>query len=135
VSAESREARKAKLAADAAAQEELDLEAIDALEIQLGDSNVATVKVAYTPGMPVVMAVRCPTPVEIKRFRDTVKPRKDGKIGDAVAAAEALADVCRVYPSDELYAAVCEARAGAKVAMGSAAVNLASGAATDAGKD
>ena len=81
---ERRAARKAAAAAAAEAQREIDLEAIDALETTIGDSNVATIEIAHVPGLPVLLAVRCPRPVEIKRYRDEIKPRRDGSPGDAL---------------------------------------------------
>jgi hypothetical protein len=135
-----REARKAaarKAADDALA---VDLEAIDAIEVQLGDDNVGVMRVGYTPGLPVAAAVRCPKPAELKRFRDRVKPgQKDGRnrdvSPDTAKACEELADVCLVYPTDRaVYAKLCEARPGLAAQLGSKAVDLAVAAEDAAGK-
>jgi hypothetical protein len=76
-----------------------------------------------------------PKPAEVKRYRSRIKPDSKGRPGDAVAAAEELAAVCRVYPDDDTYAALCEARPGIHVQLGVAAIQLAAGQAEDQGKD
>lgn len=128
-----REARKdaARKAAENALA--VDLEAIDAIEAQLGDTNVATVRVGYTPGLPAACAVRCPLSKELKWFRDQVKTKKDGRNRevepDQAAACEALASKCLVYPTDAaVYARLCEARPGLAAQLGKEAVKLAVGA-------
>jgi hypothetical protein len=115
-----------------------DLEAIDALEESLGDANVDAVRVAYTPGLPAAAAVRCPTPVQFKRYRDRITPRKDARNRDVepdpYAAAEELAAVCLVYPDKDVYKQMCAARPGLASQLGAAAVRLAVGAEADEGK-
>jgi hypothetical protein len=127
--------RKAALDVQRKAQRVIDLAALDALEVEHGDSNVATVDVPYSPGLPTLAAVRCPKPPEVKRYRSRVKPDSKGRPGDPVAAAEELAAVCVVYPDPDAYAALCEARPGIHVQLGVAAIQLAAGRADDAGKD
>lgn len=133
------EARRAERKAERQAQADEqycdDLEAIDSIDAATGDSNVAIVRVPYTVGQPVLIAARCPTPVELKRYRDMVKPRKDGSIPDAVAAAELVADVARIYPEPDVYKEICKARPGVAAQLGLAALNLAVGQEAEAGKD
>jgi hypothetical protein len=127
--------RKAKLAKQAEAQRAVDLVKIDALEVEHGDSNIKVIEVPFTPGLVTLAAVRAPSPPEVKRYRSRVKPNaKTGEPGDAVAAAEELASVCRVYPGEDEYAALLEARPGLHVQLGVAAIQLAAGRAEDAGK-
>ncbi len=129
-----RAARRA--ASDTASEEQRanDLEAIDVLEGQLGDSNVSTITVPYSDGLPVVAAVRCPKPAEMKRYRDRTKvqlanpgQRKPPAAPDLVAAAEELALVCLIYPSREAFEAMCEARPGLCAQAGVMAAELALG--------
>lgn len=125
--------RKADLAKQKAAQMAVDLEAIDALEVELGDSNVANVEVGFVPGLPVLAAIRCPKPAEIKRYRARLKPVK-GEPGDNIAAAEELGAACRIYPDADTFAAMCAARGGLVVQLGLEAAKLSVGKAEDEGK-
>jgi hypothetical protein len=129
-----RAARKAGLQEPRDEQRAADLEAVDALEIEHGDSNVATLEVPFTPGLPTLLAARCPKPIELKRYRDTVKTKKDGTPGDPIGAAIMVGGVCRVYPDAETFAKVLEARPGVDVQLGLAALKLASAKAEDEGK-
>jgi hypothetical protein len=129
-----REARKAQAETDRKAQLAIDLEAIDALECEYGDSNVAMVEVTYLPGLPVLVACRTPKGPEIKRYRDRVKDKGNGKSGDPIAAAIELAAVCRVYPPKEAYDLILEARPGIDTQIGVEALKLASGKAASEGK-
>lgn len=129
-----REARKAQAETDRKAQLAIDLEAIDALECEYGDSNVATIEVTYLPGLPVLVACRTPKSPEIKRYRDRVKDKGNGKAGDQVAAAIELAAVCRIYPPKEAYDLILEARPGIDTQLGVEALKLASGKASSEGK-
>jgi hypothetical protein len=129
-----RAARKEALQQAHDAQRVKDLEAIDALEIEHGDSNIATLEVPYTPDLPTMIAVRCPKPVEVKRYRDRVKPKKDGSPGDSLGGALELAAVCRVYPDADTYAALLEARPGVDAQLGLLAIQLSAGKAEAAGK-
>jgi hypothetical protein len=126
--------RKAKVEAERNEQRAVDLEAIEALEIQHGDSSICMLEVPYTPGLPNLVAARCPNDAEVKRYRASVKPDKQGRPGNAVAAAEQLAALVRVYPDDEAYAAICAARPGIHAQLGATALGLAVGKAEDEGK-
>lgn len=133
------EARRAeRKAADARAAEEqraTDLEAIDALEVEHGDSNIDTLRVPFTPGLPTLVACRCPSSPEMKRFRSRVKPTKGDKPVDYVAPTEELALTCLVYPDRETFEKVCEARPGLMMQVGTAALKLGTAEADAAGKD
>lgn len=129
-----RAARRAEIEAARDEQKAADLEAIFEIEAEHGDTNVSHIQVAHVPGLPVLIAVRCPTPAELKRYRARCKPTSDGKMPDTVAAAEELAAACRVYPSAELYARIGEARPGAHVLAGFEALKLAGARAADEGK-
>lgn len=128
-----RAARKEALAKDREVQYALDLEALDGFEIEHGDSNVSTVRVPFTPGLPTMAICRCPKPVEMKRYRSRIKSKK-GVDGDPMLASEELAAVCRIYPDDETYNKMCEARPGLHVQLGTMAANLSMGSAEDDAK-
>lgn len=132
------EARRAKRKAAAAeayeTQRAADLEALDALEVEHGDSNVASVDVDYQPGAPTMAVVKAPSKIYVKRYQDRVKPKRDGRMGDAQEAAEELAAVCVVYPGKEAFDAMVEARPGLRVQCGLAALKLAVGRESDLGK-
>ena len=126
-----RAARKAELAKQRQVQLAIDLEAIDAIEVELGDSAVAILDVPYSPGLPAVLAVRCPRSSELKRYQHRLK----GKDPDTAAAAEEIGAVCIVYPpAGELRTALLDARPGLTVQAGTSALGLATGKARDEGK-
>ena len=130
--------RKAALAEEQAKQELLDLEALDAAEIQYGDSSVCHVDVAFTPGLPTMAIARTPKPIEIKRYQDMgAKAKRDGGVNveAAIAAAKALTAVVLVYPDKETFARMVEARPQLDCDVGLAALKLAKGKAADEGKD
>ncbi len=132
-----REARRAGSKTKSDEQKATDLEAIDVLEEEYGDSCIAILEVPYNPvsPMPVLCAVRCPKPSEMKRYRDQIKLNKKGHMGGTVVAASAIATVCRVYPDKETYDKLCEDRPGIHVQMGTAALNLSAGTAEAEGKE
>jgi len=131
-----RAARKAKAAEAEDTQKAIDIEAIDALEEQLGDASTKAIHVGFTPGMVTAVLVRCPTRPEVKRYRDRIKPDKKGRPGDGAAANEELGAACRVYPADDdAFEALCEARPGLLAQCGSVAAALATGAEEAEGKD
>jgi hypothetical protein len=141
---EKRAERKAANEAARLEQRAKDLEAIDALEQEFGDSNIATLDVPYSPGLPTMIACRTPNEAEIKRYRHELKAKKDGTMGDPVTAAELVAATCRVYPprgkngeasdGDELYRKMLAARPGIHVQLGAEALKLASASAEDRSK-
>jgi hypothetical protein len=131
-----RAARKAAVSVEEDAARAADLDAIDALEVEHGDSNVSVVHVPYVHGMPTCAAVRCPKPAEVKRYQSRCKPKHEKDHPDTVAAAEELAAICRIFPADkEAYAALCAARPGLVVQLGVAAIRLGQGKSDDEGKD
>ena len=113
-------------------QEAIDLEAIDALEVEHGDSNVAVLKVGHTPGVSVLAAVRCPTSAETKMYHSLLKAKKP----DADAAARQLARLCQIYPpkGDERDRQH-EARPALAMLLGVAASNLSAAVRLEEGND
>jgi hypothetical protein len=111
-----------------------DLEKIDELEIEHGDSNVAVVRVPYTPGLPAAVAARCPKPAEIKRMRAQLKPKHEKDRPDQEAAVEQVARGCLIYPDVETFAALCIARPGLSTQLGKEAIKLAVGNEESEGK-
>lgn len=124
----SRAARKKTLDDQRDAQKLVDLAAINALEIELGDDNLAIVEVPYELGCVTMVAARCPTSPETKRYRFRAKDkpgkRNDTIPGDPIEASEELAESCLKYPSPEAFEKVCAARAGLKAQLGSLAITL-----------
>ena len=113
-----RQAAERKLAET---QEALDLEAIDALEVEHGDGNVAVLRVAYTEGVSVLAAVRCPTSAEVKMYHSQLNKKK----ADKDAAAQQLARLCQIYPpAGEEREKQHEARPALALMLGVAASNL-----------
>lgn len=127
--------RRMKRQADAqrAADEQkaMDLEAIAALEDEHGMSNVVFLEVGHTPGLPVLVAARCPDADLVKRYRKRIGPDGPGP----VAAHEEIAASCRIYPRDaETYAKICAARPGVHAELGAVAMRLAAGKQEEQGK-
>ena len=131
-----RAARKAALAEQESAQRAVDLEALDAAEVEYGDSNVCHMDVPYTPGMPTLVIARCPKPSEVKRYQDRVKPKANGKASpDApMDAARELTAVVLVYPSKEVFTELCEQRPSLDLQLGVEALGLAQASRVDEGK-
>ncbi len=126
--------RKAKLKEQEDAQRARDLEVVDALEEEHGDSKIAVLNVPYTPGLPTLVAARLPTDPEIKRYRYRCKDKGPKEPGDAIGAAEELSAKTRVYPDDETYAKICAERHGVPLQLGIISANLAIGKAEAEGK-
>lgn len=131
-----RAARKAALAEQEDAQRAIDLDAIMALEDTLGDSNVAVLEVGFTPGLPVMVAAKSPGSAVVKRYQDRVKPRRDGKPVDLTAAVVEVGESCLAYPDKDHpdRARLLEERPAMLVAVGQAALQLATARAEDEGK-
>src|SRR5690606_29873010 len=116
-------ARAARKEAKAAREQEQlveDLTAINELEIEHGDENIATLRVAFTEGSPVMVAVRTPKPGEMKRYQSRLKQKN----ADATAAAEEVGKSCVVYPKGEAFDTLCERRPGFLPQVGLAALHL-----------
>ena len=133
------EARRAQRKAQARAiveeQRVRDIEALDSLEVEHGDHNVAAVELSYpVPGAPTLCVVRCPKPTELKRWQDRVKPRK-GKDPDNARAIEELAGPCTLYPDADTLKALLTERYGLKAQLGLAALRLHDAQVEEQGKD
>lgn len=119
-------------------QRMIDLDKIAELEAAHGDTNVTALDVPYVKDLPTMVAVRTPTEPEMKRYRHRImnarKPGQDADPAAGIKAAEELADVCRVYPDDEQYAALRAARPNIHLQLGNAASKLASASAANEGK-
>lgn len=131
IAEDKRAARKAKLAEDRDAQKAIDTEAISALEEEHGDERVKAIDVPFHPGHVVKIACRCPSKVELKVYRDRVKPKR-GRNGmdqapDLVAAAEEIGTMCLIYPSPEKFNELLELTPGLLGQLGREAVSLAVG--------
>jgi hypothetical protein len=124
---EKRAARKAKLAELRDVQKAIDTLAIDALEETLGDERVKAIDVPFHPGHVAKIACRCPEKAELNVYRSRVKPRRDGKAPDLVAAAEEIGRMCLIYPSEEKFDALLELTPGLLGQLGREAVTLAVG--------
>lgn len=108
-------------------QKAVDLMALaDARDEHGGPSAVQAASIPYVAGLPTMAIVRRPTKIEFKRFTDTVS-KKDASGPEYMAAAQALAAVCLVYPPKDVYAKMCEAVPGLPVPLGIAATKLATG--------
>lgn len=127
--------RKAARKAERDAQRALDLEAIDALEVEHGDQNVRVLDVDCSAGLPTCVAARVAKPAELKRYRDTLRNRRDGESPDHVKAGEQLGSVARIYPDAETFAKVLAERPGVLLQLGVAAVELAVARESESGKD
>lgn len=118
--------RKAALAEARAEQRERDMQRLNELEIEHGDSNVAFVEVdRFSPGLPTIAVVRALRRPELKRFRDMTRPAG----ADAAAAAEMGAESAWLYPDkgSDAYKALVDAVPGILTRAGVAAVHLAAG--------
>jgi hypothetical protein len=134
VSAEQkRDERKAARAKAQAEQREIDMAALDALEIEHGDANVGYLEIPFEkPGQPTIVAFRVASEPELKRFRSRLKA--DPKAG--VEAAEEVASLVRLYPAEkDVYDAILAKRSGVHAQIGGGAIKLATGKEVEQGKD
>lgn len=130
-----RDARKVALEEYRVAQREIDLEAIDPLEIEHGDTNVAIVEVPFSPGLPTMAAARTPTDPEMKRYTHRVKIKNaTGEMPDFNAAYIEIASCTLIYPDAETFAKMVAARPALKFQLGLAAVKLAQAVEQASGK-
>lgn len=125
--------RKEERAKAQAEQREIDMAALDALEIAHGDANVGYVDVPFEKlGQPTLVAYRVASEPELKRFRSRLKA--DPKAG--VEAAEEVASLVRLYPEDKaVYDAILVKRSGVHAQIGGGAIKLATGKEVEQGKD
>ena len=108
-----------------------DLEAVDALEVEHGDRNVAVLRVNYVEGLPVLVAVRAPRDPEVKRVRARVKSEDKDQ---AVAAAQELGESCVIYPARDVLAQIAKARGNLLIDCGTKALSLVVAKSADEGK-
>jgi len=96
-----RAARKAALAAQRLEQLATDLQALNDLEIQHGDGKIVRVDIGrYVPGLPTMVIMRLPKPVEFKRYTDMIAARGDAP-GEQLNPSIMLAESCRLYPAEK----------------------------------
>jgi hypothetical protein len=137
---EARRAAKRK-ASEAAhdAQAAIDLVAIDALEDEHGFENVAVMALPFlAAGLPVRVAVKAPSPVLMKRYRDRLRPTRDRRNnevpGDAALAHEELGGACLIYPTTDVFAKLAEQRPALQGQLGVQAALLAAAKEESEGK-
>lgn len=129
--AQRRAERKAANAKAAAEQRELDLEAIDALEVEHGDANIALEEISYEPGLPVLVATRRAEEAMVKRYQ--ARLANDPKATSSAAAEVGLS--CIVYPpAGDQRDALLKARPALTVGLGVLSLGMASGRAVDESK-
>jgi hypothetical protein len=119
--------RKKALQDQADAQRALDLEKINELEVEHGDTNVIMLDVPYTPGLPTCVAARTPSDAEIKRYRYRVNEGRKGTEIDPMAAqraAEELAALVLIFPAKDEFEAICKARPTVRAQLGAASTKL-----------
>ena len=132
-----RAARKAALEQARSAQEVLDLEAFDALEVEHGDGNVAQLELdRFVEGFPTFVVVRAPSSMQYKRFTDQV--RKSVEKNNMTArgqAQELLGQSCWVYPAaGEEQKKMLDQFPGLLVSLAVKAAKLVEASAADEGK-
>lgn len=95
--------RKEQAAKDQAAQEEKDLEALDALEMEHGDSCVAPLRVDhFVKGHPMTIVIKAPSKIQYKRFCDQVgKGVEKNNMAMRREAQDLLAESVWVYPKED----------------------------------
>ena len=108
------------------AQEAIDLGALFEARLEHGVTGaVVAVKLpGYTEGLPLMAIARRPTKIEFKRFQDQTA-KKDAGTPEAIKAAEQIVSLCLVYPPADVFEKMIDACPGIKIALGSAAVGLA----------
>jgi len=128
--------RKAALAVQREVQELTDLQAVDTLECEYGDTGVAIIRVPYAPGRVTCAVVRTPKSIELKRYQDRVRPRgSDGALGDTVKAASELGMACVVDPTGDSLASLVDSLPGLPTQFGVEALQISNGRAIVEGKE
>jgi len=125
--------RKEALAKARLAQRAIDIGALNALEIERGDGNVASLDVGrYAPGLVTLLVVRPLTRPELKRYRDRIRAEN----ADNAAAAEEAAASTLLYPArdSEQWSQLTEAIPGIAARAGVEAVQLSVGLERASGK-
>jgi hypothetical protein len=119
------------------AQKDVDLEHVDALEEVLGAAQVKVIETDPLPGVAALVAIRCPSPSEIKRYRDRIRDGKNQGKDTQIAALQELGKACWAYPEigSELGKATLEKFPGLDTQAGGVAVGLSIGREERLGKD
>jgi len=125
-----RAARKADLEKQRVEQYSLDLAALDTAEEEHGDARIARLDLDYTPGLPTIVVVKCPSRDHIKVYRAKVSEKKP----DHTKAAVWLAGRCLVYPSPEVFEQLIDAYPGIDAQAGLRASLLSVAKAQDEGE-
>jgi hypothetical protein len=108
--------RRASHDSGRAAQEAVDLAAIDALEAEDGTPLRTMTANGYKPGVPVRIAFRAPSAAEYKRYLDTIGAAQSNAKSKR-GALEVLASTCLVYPAADARAALFDAFPGTLVSL------------------
>jgi hypothetical protein len=116
-------------------QEAIDLDALFEARHEHGVTGaVVAVKMpGYTEGLPLMAIARRPSKIEFKRFQDQTA-KKDAGTPEAIKAAEQIVSVCLVYPPADVFEKMVAVCPGIKIALGSAAVGLATAKAREDAK-
>lgn len=119
-------------------QEVTDLEALYDARVEHGTAAVIAVRMPFEPGLPMHAIARRPSQIEFKRFQvmSTKKDQRGNEAGsaEATAAVEQLAGACLVYPPPTIFEQMLAKVPGLKVALGNAAVGLATAKAREDAK-
>jgi hypothetical protein len=124
---ERRAARKAALREAQELQQEIDLEALDAAEVEHGDNRVASVEVPFVDGYPTMAIVRAPDKDDVSRYRARCARAQRKENHDTKEILDATCQVARralVYPDAETFAKMCDVWQGLEGALGARAIQL-----------
>jgi hypothetical protein len=117
-----RQARKDAIEASKIEQSVLDLMALDALEEEHGQGNVAMIIVQYSPGLPTFAVAKAASKAQLTKYRARI--REGQPKPDATRAAEELGEQCRLYPAGDLWDTLAAARPGILAQIGTQAISL-----------
>lgn len=106
----------------------IDIEESDTVELTIID-------LAYrSDDLPVLIALRPPTDVELKRYRAGLKRDDKGNIGDATAVTNQIGRTCCVYPDAETLKKLSEHFGTLETQMGTEVLALSRGKVRAEGK-
>lgn len=126
--------RQAQAAEKRLAQEVIDREKLEELELELGTHRVGFVEAErFVPGFPVLVIVELPNEVQFKRYSDRCAKRKDDT--ELVAANKELGDSCVRHPDKETLARFDAELPGIRVAAGTCAAMMCGARARAEGKE
>jgi hypothetical protein len=129
--------RKGKLDEAKKVQACADLEAYDALEVEHGDENVASLEVErFVEGHPTFVVLKAPDGPQYKRFVDQVsRAVEKNNLIERRKAQDLLAESCWIYPNTpEARKAMLAAFPGLLVSIAVRATQLVEGKASAEGK-